>query len=122
VTNIVEVRQDNIISVVYHGDQTLQTIDELLGRIVVCASELRKKSIPIRLLCDNTDMGKRPPHTAWQKAISILHTQPFEKVAVFGADNVLESLGAMLLPALGLSNKFRYFKTEQEAENWLLAH
>jgi len=118
-SNKVKRLQDDLIYVEKVGDQTEESMVDLLTRIQVIAAELRADGKPVLILSNATQEGKMDIR-ARQTAAKIGKELDYDKSATYGAAAFLKLTRELMIQATQLNNKVKNFKTRKEAEDWLL--
>jgi hypothetical protein len=114
--NSVTVHKDGFIEVKVVGDQTGETV-AVMGDEV--KRHLAMKGQPPLILDDITKLGQTDI-PARQMVNQLAKTLPFERVAMYGDGSTLMRVGTnLLLKAIGMGGKIRYFDNRREAVEWL---
>ncbi len=117
--NKVELLDNDIIYVQKIGDQTEQSLFELIGKINHLAAGLRAQKKPVLILSNASAEGKMDAK-ARKMAAKIGKDLAYDKSATFGSSEYLYNLRELMIIATQLNQKVANFKTEAEAVAWLL--
>jgi hypothetical protein len=113
-----ELTPDGIIVSRYLGDQTGETVKESYNQLMPLVAQLQAEQRPVLILIDMSRTGKQNA-SARMAAQETLRTIPFKKMAAFGSSVYLKHITLFILNLLGMSDKFGFFDTEEEAMKWL---
>jgi hypothetical protein len=114
--NIITVNKDGFIEVKVVGDQTGESVAAMGEEVKRHLAQKGQRPI---ILDDITKLGKTDI-PARQTVNHLAKTLPFERVAMYGDGSTLMRVGTnLLLKAIGMGDKIRYFENRQEAIDWL---
>lgn len=117
--NKVVINDDDIIEIFVIGDQTRDSILPMGNETRACLEKLAAEQKPGLILDDLTQLGQTDI-PARQAVSDLAKTLPFKKVAMVGQPNLLMRYGTkLLLQAIGMGNKIKYFENRDEAIRWL---
>lgn len=117
--NKIFMNPDGYVEVVLDGQQSYMTIDNLRYDIVDMVNQLQKQGKPRLGLVDLTTDETYSPDSN-KAAMKTLESLNYEKVAMFGASEVLTDVTKAIILAMGRSHNTKIFKTREEAVKWLL--
>jgi hypothetical protein len=117
--NKVFLNRDDIIEVKVIGNQTSDTIIDMAHQIDELLGELNAQNKLGLVLDDVSELGKTD--TAARQALRDVARQlPYDKVAMFGNVNPIMRTGTtLLLQAIGMGQKIKYFEDRDQAISWL---
>lgn len=116
---LLPVEDSGIITSVYHGSQTLDSVTEITQAVKPVITSLREQNKPVYLLIDARDLQDQNAG-ARKAAIDGINTLDYNKMAIFGAKTVIKYIAQFLIQVADKMEKVKYFNTEQEARDWLL--
>jgi len=116
--NSVELLEDGIIFVVKVGNQTGQSLFELMGQIVAMADLLRDRGQAVLVLSDLRQEGTMDPE-AVAMARKIGQELDFDKSATFGAPESVLRTRQRIAKDTQVHAKVRDFATREQAVAWL---
>jgi len=117
--NKVFLNDDDIVEIHVVGDQTQASVLAMGKLAEDLLKELAQKKQPALILDDITQMGKTdtPARQAVQKLSGLL---PFQKTAMLGDGGPVMRYGTqILLSAIGMGDRIKYFEDRDEAIRWL---
>src|SRR5687768_11655097 len=106
------INKDGIVEIIYHGDQNIETMQELIALIKSLISELPGK---VDYLIDVSDAG-HSTLSARRAVFAALKQLRIHRQAIFGGNTYIKSLINMMIRAVGKNSAFRYFGSRAEAE------
>ena len=116
--NRVELLSTGIIYVEKIGDQTEQSMFEMLGKINQFIAQLRAAKKPVLILSNAKAEGKMDM-SAIALATKIGTDMDYDKSATYGSSAFLHALREHLISEAQLNQKVANFKTKKEALAWL---
>jgi hypothetical protein len=113
------INKNHIIEIRFDGDLTTKNNQPILESVVKLSDILEGQANKVNILIDFTNIGRI------SKDIEILGEMgirdiDIQKVACFGAKSKLIEGINNATSSVGKKNKFKFFKSRQEAERWLL--
>lgn len=106
---------DGIVRVTALGDQDGKEIIEVRYEILRLGKNASGK---IKVLYDLSKIGKSLPDSR-SESVKSLKLEELGNIALFGASAVIRVIASFIIRASGMSEKAKYFKTEEEALRWL---
>lgn len=103
------------------GEQNYETITKISQQGTILAEKLISIGKPILVLVDISNQ-KSLPSRVHQATVDSINNNPFERIALFGADKYLRVAVNMLITAIGQGNRIKLFGTPGEAEAWLTSY
>lgn len=117
--NKVFLNLDDIVEITVVGSQTQESVTAMGDAARTYLQDLSSRGQPCLVLDDITQLG-RTDIQARQAVSQLARTLPYKKAAILGTANVLMRYGTMLLlQAIGMGNKIKYFDTRDAAVAWL---
>lgn len=117
-SNHISLNPDGYIEATIEGDQTGMSF----GRLHFDAEEmlelLTQQGKPRLGLIDVSNQGKFTPESN-KSAMQILETLPYDKLAIFGANKVLNEVINTIILAMGKSHNTKLFSDRESALRWL---
>lgn len=110
--------QEGIISLIYVGDQTRETVKDLWPHIEAAAQKLREQGKPILVLGDTTQMAHQDSGSR-EAGKEIITRIGITKYALVITSPYLRVVSSLIAKASGLESKVRNFSTKEEAISWL---
>lgn len=110
--------QDGIIHNIYVGDQTSETIEKTIQELLVLVSRKKSENKPVLILTDITQIGKIGL-VVRKKGLEAMITLKYDKLAIFGRDDLYKSFIKLMIVASGNQYKIMHFSTEYQAKDWL---
>jgi hypothetical protein len=117
--NTAYIRDDDVIIIIYEGDQDYNSTKELSVLSNSLYFRLLHEKKPVKAIIDQREIGRLPPVSAWKFAIESIRNANFEKAAIIGKDSLSRQVGKFITGALGKSNQFKFCNTLEEAEQWI---
>ncbi|MEI8338603.1 MAG: STAS/SEC14 domain-containing protein [bacterium] len=117
--NRVFLNPDGYIEVVLDGKQSYMTIDNMKYTIQDLINQLEQQGKPRLGLVDLTTDETYSPDSN-KAAMQTLESLNYEKIAMFGAGEVLTEVTKAIILAIGRSHNTKIFKSREEAVKWLL--
>jgi hypothetical protein len=117
-TNQVFYNPEGYVEVVIVGDQTYMSFLDLKADVDLILEKLQQDGKKRLVLIDISRQGEFS--TGSNKAgMEVLESTPYDGVAIFGADRVLEEVTKAIILAMGKENA-KLFPGRQTAVSWLL--
>jgi hypothetical protein len=117
-TNQVSYNPEGYVEVVIVGDQTYMSFLDLKADADLILKKLQQDGKKRLVLIDISRQGEFS--TGSNKAgMEVLESTPYDGVAIFGADRVLEEVTKAIILAMGKENA-KLFLDRQTAVSWLL--
>ena len=117
--NRVFLNPDGYIEVVLDGQQSYMSIDNMRYDIMDLVEQLQQQGKPRLGLVDLTTDASYSPDSN-KAAMKTLESFNYEKIAMFGAGEILTDVTKAIILAIGRSHNTKIFKTREEAVKWLL--
>lgn len=109
---------DGLLHQLYIGDQTAETITDIVQQSEAVMRQLQKQDKPINILVDLSKIGHQNLG-ARRVASYVLKHWPYRKIAIFGASSYLRHVANLMVLANGRSHMVRSFASQQAATDWL---
>lgn len=118
--NVVVLDADGFIHERLIGNQTSETVDQLNTKASAVINDLHSQQpeAAIRFLVDARQVGSQTLG-ARQTAARFIRSMPFDKIAIFGADDLLAGIIKLVIGATGRGRTVKQFKDEASARAWL---
>ena len=118
-SNKVLLTDDDIIEIKVVGDQTHESVMAMGELVRGYLRELSSRHAAGLVLDDVTRMGITDI-PARQAVSQLARTLPYKRAALLGTSNLLMRYGTrLLLKAIGMGGKIRYFEDREAAIRWL---
>lgn len=118
--NSVVLGDDGIILIKVEGDQTEESVNVMGRQVEACLAKLAEQNKPGLVIDDITKLGATNI-PARQTVAMYARTLPYKKLAMLGDGNTAMRVGTnLLLKAIGMGSKVKYFEDRAEATKWLL--
>ena len=117
-SNKVFLNKHGFIEIIYIGNQTAETIDAISEAGQKLASKLRQEKKPILALANMEKIGLINIG-ARRRAAAYLKTKDYNKIACFGANTFVRTVGNIVVDAVHKSRNVKFFTTRSEAVVWL---
>jgi hypothetical protein len=114
----ISISKKGIIEQVYEGDQTYNSIRDSADELTEKIEELKKKNKDIKVLLDQTNIGKTTTG-ARRASVEALKHMDYEKIALFGGNSYIRHLSNFVIQASGKSKKVKVFVEKKDAKDWL---
>lgn len=117
--NKVFINDQGLLEIHVVGDQTYDTVMQMGQEMKRLIAELESQHKPVLVLDDVTRMERT--NTGARQAVNhIARTFSYKKAAMVGSSAPLMRYGTMLLlQAIGMGQKIKYFDDQQAAIDWL---
>lgn len=115
--NKVSKGKDGIISIVYIGEQSYSTVDDVFRKTKKYYCEGGKL---LKILVNLENVGKLNKGVL-QAALKALRTDIFEKIAVVKSPVIYRALSQFVISASEKEDEIKFFDDEEEALKWLKA-
>lgn len=116
--NQVRLNSDDLIEVVYRGDQTYETVTAANKTGKMLADRLRRRGAPVLVLVNLGQVGKNDVN-ARRATAEALKKFEYDRIAVFGASAIIEKTAGLIVRAVRKEKKIRIFPSRQLAVAWL---
>jgi UDP-N-acetylmuramyl pentapeptide synthase len=116
--NKVFLNKNEYIEIIYEGDQTSETVNNVVDETLKIISILKKQNKPVKIINDLSKLGGSSMG-ARKTSAETLEKVKYDKVALFGANLFMKYLAILIIKASGMGEKVKYFDTREEAEKWL---
>ncbi len=116
--NQVRLNGDDLIEIVYRGDQTAETVAAVNQTGLVLADRLRRRGAPVLVLANLQYVGNSDVY-ARRTTATALKKFDYDKIAVFGASKIVEKTAGLVIRAVQKEKKIRLFPSRQAAVSWL---
>lgn len=116
--NLVRINHDNLIEVIFRGDQTQETVAAVVQAGKMLADRLRRQGSPVLVLANLEDLGNSDANARRAVAKS-LKELTYDRVAAYGAPKFVEKVASLVVRAIGREDKVKVFKSRQDAVSWL---
>lgn len=110
---------ETIIECVLKGEVTGPIVEQSMKDTWALVEELKLKGKKPRLLIDMSDITSQD--SAARSRSKALVTYGLEKIAVYGADRTLKTIGEYIARIAGMHDYTQFFQTRQRAVMWLKA-
>lgn len=110
--------KNNFIWEVYNGDQDQADVAKVIEETEKLIKDLQNRALPIKIIVDIREF-KKPSLSARIIGGAAVARWPYQKMAVFGPSKYMYYLVNMIISATRTQNRFRIFKTKEEALEWL---
>jgi hypothetical protein len=117
--NAAIVNDKGIIEVTFIGDQTFESIDEIIKTTKAMGKELKKAGKKVVFLFDYAKMGN-VNLASRKRALEGMQELDFHKMAGINASPLMRYTTNAISKVSGNLERTRHFKTKAEAEAWLL--
>ncbi|MDB5178244.1 MAG: hypothetical protein JWN01_187 [Patescibacteria group bacterium] len=117
--NSVVLHPEGYIEVILVGDQNYQTIEESGNQCKELIGRLKYEQKPLLGLI-NLSREKNFSTGANKSALEIMDDIIYDRVAMFGGNQVLDEVAKLIIKALGKDDQTMVFETREEAVAWLL--
>lgn len=107
------------IEVMVEGDQTYMSFENLLPDAAIFLEKLQEEGKPRLGLIDVSKQGAFSVDSN-RSAMGTLESLNYERVAIFGAKNILYEVTKAIILAMGKSSNTKIFKDRESAVKWLL--
>lgn len=116
--NHVQLNSDDVIEIVFCGDQTQATVESVSKAGGILAGNLRLRGKPILVLVNLEKCGKSDV-AARRAAATALKEPNYDRLAVYGASKVVKRITDIVIRAVNKERKVRIFSSRQAAVGWL---
>lgn len=117
--NEVHIIENDIVEIIYHGEQNAEAVNELNKAVLLIAKEYKEKNKKLLLLGCMEDI-QSTTSLARRNSSEAINNLPFEKAAVYGASVFIKYLSKLVLFATGKANVVQFFDNRQQAIKWLM--
>lgn len=116
--NQVRLNSDDLIEVIYKGDQTAETVIAANEAGRMLADRLRRRGAPVLVLANLQGVGRSDVNARRATALA-LKKFDYDRIAVYGASTVVEKTAGLLIRAVKKAEKIRLFPARKAAVDWL---
>lgn len=102
----------------YIGDQSSESVNEMVTAVLPLAERLRTTGQAVNLLVDLSRLTKSTTESR-RASGDALRQVPYDKIGLIGAQGYIRGLAKLVIRAARKSNKVRVFNTRTEAVAWL---
>lgn len=118
--NRVEMHPDGYIEIRVVGRQTPETVRAMAKQVTVLVEELRRQGKHVLILDNLMSMSMKQPRSVPKTVAAEAKRISFDKLAMLGSSNRLLRYGTnLMIKAMRMTEKIRYFGDRAEAEKWL---
>ncbi len=116
--NSVKLNSEGIVEAFVIGDQDYESFRKLADSAQPLLADLRKSGKPVLGLVDLTKKGHYTVASN-RAAMEMLEKMDYDRVAMFGAEDVLKEVTEMIILAMGKRENTKLFTSRDEAVAWL---
>jgi len=109
--------EENVIECILKGDINGETVKASMQETKELADEVIAKGIAPKLLIDMHELTGQD--TGARSRAKALRTFGFEKIAIYGANRTIKTIGQYIARIAGMQDYARFFKTRAQAVRWL---
>jgi len=110
--------QEGVIYIIFQGDQTYATVQELRAPLEEAANKLREQGRPVLVLGDTTEM-KHQDSGSRKAGVDMMTAVNFLKYALVITSPYLRLISQFIVKAKGFGNKVGHFSNAEDALTWL---
>jgi hypothetical protein len=119
--NTISLNKDKQIGeIVLEGDQTDETIQDLIKGVFQLNTQLSQMYGVVRTLADVSRMGKADLG-AQMSATKGIGIASFDRLAIVGASPANRKIIEVVVALAGKAHQIRFFDSRQQAEQWMTA-
>jgi hypothetical protein len=102
----------------YAGDQTEETVRQVVGDTKKYIDQVRVAGLPVLILVDLTKLGQLSLSARIEGGRAIRKIS-YDKIAIYGAKLYVQRVVTLMARAVHKESKMRVFPTQQAARAWL---
>ena len=116
--NRARLNRGGFVEVAYVGEQSNETVTEMVARALPLADRLAERNRPVLILADLSGLTKSTAGSRKATA-EALRTISYERIAVCGGNKYVKNLAKLVITATRRANRVRLFDKREEAVAWL---
>jgi hypothetical protein len=119
--NHVMLHADGRIEQTYAGNQTDESLTQIVEQTKAYIAQLRQAKQPVHILVDITQLGRLATPTRKVALRALTHID-YDQVAVYGSNPFAKALVNLIAHAAGKSHAVKVFTSRPKAVQWLESH
>lgn len=116
--NKVQINHDNLIEIIFVGDQTQETVMAVSRAGKMLADRLRRQGNPVLVLVNLEGVGGSDVN-ARRAIANTLKEFNYDRIAAYGASKFVEKATGLVVRAIHKEDKIKVFSLRQDAVTWL---